>query len=204
MEASQEAACNRDVVMVRRGVHRETPRGPLVTLPVLRRGVSGLPLNQWILSIHMTRLWCLCSRGLQGLYPQRGNGGASAWGQDPRATSPLARPCPLGRKDLGNSQQKTVAWPVLDRDEGQHSRSGTFADIDADPYRAGTEISNFHGFNRCSADTQAFRELRHLHCVDLDELPYRKTYGFPISDYERVSPISYVHPRGAIGIVRYT
>ena len=63
MEASQEAVCNRDVVMVRRGVHRETPRGPLVTLPVFRHGVSGLPLSKWILSIGMTRLWPLGSSG---------------------------------------------------------------------------------------------------------------------------------------------
>ena len=48
-----------------------------------------------------------------------------------------------------------------------------------------------------------FRHLRPLHCVTGGK-PYKKTYGLPIVDVRTVDPpISYEHPRGAIGIVTY-
>ena len=50
---------------------------------------------------------------------------------------------------------------------------------------------------------QAWQDLRHRHCVDNDELPYKTTYGLPIRQCRRVTPIPYVHPRGAVGIVKY-
>jgi hypothetical protein len=50
---------------------------------------------------------------------------------------------------------------------------------------------------------QAFRDLRVLHRIDMDELPYKKTYGLSITCCECMGPIPYVHPRGAAGIVKY-
>ena len=51
---------------------------------------------------------------------------------------------------------------------------------------------------------RAWQDLRHLHCVDGDGLPYPRTYGLPISFCERVSPpIPYARKRGAVGIVKY-
>ena len=50
---------------------------------------------------------------------------------------------------------------------------------------------------------QAWQDLRHRHCVDSNELPYKTTYGLPIRQCHRVSPTPYEHPRGAIGIVRF-
>ena len=87
--------------------------------------------------------------------------------------------------------------------KGEDSRSRSLASRDPDPDLQGTSIVKLHVLNSCNPDTQAFRQLRHLHCVDLHDLPYRKTYALPISHYRRLSPISYMHPRGAIGIVRY-
>ena len=51
---------------------------------------------------------------------------------------------------------------------------------------------------------QAWQELRHRHRVESDELPYKTTYALPIRRCRRVTPpIPYVHPRGAVGIVKY-
>ena len=50
---------------------------------------------------------------------------------------------------------------------------------------------------------EAWRGLRHRHRVESDELPYKKTYALPIRQCRRVTPIPYVHPRGAVGIVKY-
>ena len=50
---------------------------------------------------------------------------------------------------------------------------------------------------------QAWQELRHRHRVESDELPYKTTYALPVRRCRRVIPIPYVHPRGAVGIVKY-
>ena len=50
---------------------------------------------------------------------------------------------------------------------------------------------------------KAWEELKHMHHIDSVELPYRQTYALPIEGIQRVSPVSYKHPRGAIGIVRF-
>ena len=50
---------------------------------------------------------------------------------------------------------------------------------------------------------QDWQELRHRHRVDSDELPYKTTYALPVRRCSRVTPIPYVHPRGAVGIVKY-
>ena len=50
---------------------------------------------------------------------------------------------------------------------------------------------------------QAWQDLRHRHCVDSNELPYKTTYGLPIRQCRRVMPTPYEHPRGAVGIVKY-
>ena len=46
-------------------------------------------------------------------------------------------------------------------------------------------------------------EMRPQHCVDGAELPYRKTYALPILNARPTRPIPYVHPRGAIGLVKF-
>ena len=51
--------------------------------------------------------------------------------------------------------------------------------------------------------TEAWRGLRHRHRVEVDELPYKTTYGFPVHQCRRVTLTSYEHPRGAVGIVRF-
>ena len=49
-----------------------------------------------------------------------------------------------------------------------------------------------------------WKKLQSLHCCDTDELPYKKTWVFQISNVEAVSPeIPYKHKKGAITIVRY-
>ena len=46
--------------------------------------------------------------------------------------------------------------------------------------------------------------LREDHKVKTDALPYRKTYGLPIKKLTQLKKaVPYIHPRGAIGIVRY-
>ena len=49
----------------------------------------------------------------------------------------------------------------------------------------------------------AWTELRHRHRVEAHQLPYKNTYGLPIQHARRVKRISYSHPRGAIGLVRF-
>ena len=49
----------------------------------------------------------------------------------------------------------------------------------------------------------AWRRLRHRHRVEVDELPYKTTYGFPVHLCRRVTLTSYEHLRGAVGIVRF-
>ena len=50
---------------------------------------------------------------------------------------------------------------------------------------------------------EAWRGLRHRHRVEVDELPYKTTYGFPVHQCHRVTLTSYEHLRGAVGIVRF-
>ena len=50
---------------------------------------------------------------------------------------------------------------------------------------------------------QAWQELRHRHRVESNELPYMTTYALSIRRCRRLTPISYAHPRGAVGIVKY-
>ena len=50
---------------------------------------------------------------------------------------------------------------------------------------------------------EVWRGLRHRHRVEVDELPYKTTYGFPVHQCRRVTLTSYEHPRGAVGIVRF-
>ena len=46
--------------------------------------------------------------------------------------------------------------------------------------------------------------LRSQHCIDASELPYKHTWGLPIESVWRMArPVPFVHPRGAIGIVKY-
>ena len=49
----------------------------------------------------------------------------------------------------------------------------------------------------------AWIRLRQRHCVEAHQLPYNKTYGLPIQNARRVRRVSYTHPRGAIGLVRF-
>ena len=49
---------------------------------------------------------------------------------------------------------------------------------------------------------EAWRDLRHMHHVEGDELPYKRTYGFPVRHSERVTPTPFAHPAGAVGIVK--
>jgi len=52
-------------------------------------------------------------------------------------------------------------------------------------------------------DSAQFRRLRRLHRVS-GSLPYKKTFGLPISDVRVINPpIVFKHPRGAISIVRF-
>ena len=49
-----------------------------------------------------------------------------------------------------------------------------------------------------------WNSLREAHCVPYDALPYKKTFGMRLLRLVRMqSPIAYVHPRGAVGIVKY-
>ena len=49
----------------------------------------------------------------------------------------------------------------------------------------------------------AWRRLRQRHRVEVDKLPYKTTYALPVRQCRRVTPIPYVHPRGAVVIVKY-
>ena len=50
---------------------------------------------------------------------------------------------------------------------------------------------------------QQWNQLRSRHLVQRGDLPYKKTCGLPILRVERFSEtVPYVHPKGAVGIVR--
>ena len=54
-------------------------------------------------------------------------------------------------------------------------------------------IINVHQWNK----------LRSRHRVPCTKLPYKKTYGLPVLQARRLSqPVSFFHPKGAVGIVR--
>ena len=49
-----------------------------------------------------------------------------------------------------------------------------------------------------------WKQLQSLHCCVTDELPYKKTWVFQISNVEVLSPaMTYTHRQGAIAIVKY-
>ena len=51
--------------------------------------------------------------------------------------------------------------------------------------------------------SEEWNALRLEHCVDGDA-PYKTTFAIPIKCVKRMKrPFDYVHPRGAIGIVKY-
>ena len=53
-------------------------------------------------------------------------------------------------------------------------------------------------------DTSTWKRLQSQHCCTSDELPYRTTWAFVISNVETVVPsIAYEHRKGAVGIVIY-
>ena len=52
--------------------------------------------------------------------------------------------------------------------------------------------------------TKDWQELRHLHLVADDALPYKKPWGLPLSSVIRLrEAVPFVHRRGAIGIARF-
>ena len=49
-----------------------------------------------------------------------------------------------------------------------------------------------------------WKELRHRHRVQSENLPYKKTFGIPILHAQALTPtIPYKHPRGAVSIVKF-
>ena len=53
-------------------------------------------------------------------------------------------------------------------------------------------------------DIQQWDNMRSQHCVPGSVLPYKRTFGLPIHNIERLDkPLSYRHPKGAVGIVKY-
>lgn len=52
---------------------------------------------------------------------------------------------------------------------------------------------------------QHFKELRNMHCVDAEVLPYRKhNWGIPLTEVRRIEPpVPYVHPRGTQTRAKY-
>ena len=52
-------------------------------------------------------------------------------------------------------------------------------------------------------DKDDWASLRGKHCVDADELPYKKTWALPILSARAVEHKRYKHPQGAIGIVLF-
>ena len=48
-----------------------------------------------------------------------------------------------------------------------------------------------------------WKQLQSLHCCEIDELPYKNTWVFQISNVEVSPEMTYKHPKGAVSIVRY-
>jgi hypothetical protein len=56
----------------------------------------------------------------------------------------------------------------------------------------------------CIEDEDVWASLRDKHRLEGAQLPYKKTWGLSILSARPVSPpVSYVHPKGAVGIVIY-
>jgi hypothetical protein len=52
-------------------------------------------------------------------------------------------------------------------------------------------------------DENMWAALRGRHCVGGDALPFKRTFALPVLSASRVEPLTFTHPPGAIGIVRY-
>ena len=50
-------------------------------------------------------------------------------------------------------------------------------------------------------DKDTWIKLMEQHCVKMEGLPYKTTYGHPVLCCNKVKPVPYEHPRGAVGIV---
>ena len=48
-----------------------------------------------------------------------------------------------------------------------------------------------------------FRARFEEHRVDVDRLPYKTTWAIPMNKVRKTPPWSYVHNKGAVGVVRY-
>ena len=85
-------------------------------------------------------------------------------------------------------------------------------EIRCQPYKAGNYWLGFGGRIYAKAELgepiciqsdEEWAALKEQHCVDSASLPYKKrNFGLPILSVTKVSPTTYRHPRGAIGIVR--
>ena len=51
--------------------------------------------------------------------------------------------------------------------------------------------------------TAQFRARYAEHRLDSDSLPYKKTWAIPLIKVRKTPPWSYVHPTGAVGIVKF-
>ena len=85
-------------------------------------------------------------------------------------------------------------------------------DIRGRAFKAGFYWLGYGGFIRGKATLgeaipirteEVWALLRDQHCVEIDELPYKKTWGLPIVNAQAVAPVKYHHTRGAVGIVKY-
>ena len=50
---------------------------------------------------------------------------------------------------------------------------------------------------------EEWRNLRLKHCCETDDLPYKKSWCFDVSEVVKMTPVPFLHPKGAISIVRY-
>ena len=48
-----------------------------------------------------------------------------------------------------------------------------------------------------------WQQMSNRHRVSGRELPYKRTFGLPLSNVRHMRPMRYHHPRGAIGIVKF-
>ena len=51
-------------------------------------------------------------------------------------------------------------------------------------------------------DLAEFQARKREHLVEADKLPYKRTFGMPVLTIRALPQRPYIHPRGAIGIVR--
>ena len=50
-------------------------------------------------------------------------------------------------------------------------------------------------------DEDTWDSLRERHRVESSFLPYKKTYGLPLTSVKKVTPVPFKHTQGAVGIV---